>query len=66
MKNRSLLLKVLSAVCSATMLCACIPFGASAEKANPSPNVIPAIREWEGGTGFSCCRWCYLDYYQER
>ena len=51
MKNRSLLLKVLSAVCSATMLCACIPFGASAEKANPSPNVIPAIREWEGGTG---------------
>ncbi len=51
MKNRSLLLRVLSAVCSATMLCACIPFGVSAEKANPSPNVIPAIREWEGGTG---------------
>lgn len=51
MKNRRLWKRVLSAVFSATMLCACVPLGAVADQANPSPNVIPAIREWEGGTG---------------
>ncbi len=51
MKKRKMLIRVLSAVFSATMLCVCVPFGAVADQSNPSPNVIPAIREWEGGQG---------------
>lgn len=54
MKKRKMLIRALSAVFSAAMLCACVPFAAGASKVqtNPTPNVIPAIREWEGGEGF--------------
>lgn len=53
MKKRKLMSRFFTTILSATLLLSCVSpaAGAAEEKPNDAPNVIPAIREWEGAYG---------------